>query len=86
MDLTEQVREEEHFRQVERALLYADDAARKIGEIAARLKKDEASPGLIAALETAADAVRADHRRLMKSVYFRVPPRGQGQLTTEPGE
>lgn len=75
----EQLREEEHFRQVERALLYADDAARKIGEIAAALKKDGASPHLVAALETAADAVRADHRRLMKSVYFKAPDTNQAQ-------
>lgn len=79
----EQLREEEHFRQVERALLYADDAARKIAEIAAGLKKDGAAPHLVVALETAADAVRADHRRLMKSVYFRAPDPEHTQLDVE---
>ena len=44
MNQADQQREEEHFRQVERALLYADDAARKIGEIAGGLKKDSAVP------------------------------------------
>lgn len=83
MDAAQQRRDEEHFRQVERALLYADDAARRIGEISAVLKKDDASPHLVAALETAADAVRADHRRLMKSVYFRAPGADQQELTVD---
>ena len=35
MDLSQR-KDEEQFRQVERALLYADDAARKIAKIAGR--------------------------------------------------
>lgn len=83
MTQSDQLREEAHFRQVERALLYADDAARKIKEIAASLENEDASAHLVAALETAADAVRADHRRLIKSVYFRAPASGQEQLATD---
>ncbi len=86
MNSSDRLREEEHFRQVERALLYADDAARRIGEIATELKKNEAAAHLVSALETAADAVRADHRRLMKSVYFRAPESNQGQLTADVDE
>lgn len=78
----DQRRDEEQFRQVERALLYADDAARRIGEIAGGLKRESADPHLVAALETAADSIRADHKRLMKSVYFRAPSSGQEQLAT----
>lgn len=86
MNLPDQLREEEQFRQVERALLYADDAARKVGEIAAGLKRDGADLHLIAALETAADSIRADHKRLMKSVYFRAPGSSQEQLATDTDE
>ncbi|MGI9020099.1 MAG: hypothetical protein ACR2G3_05250 [Solirubrobacterales bacterium] len=86
MDQAAQLREEEHFRQVERALLYADDAARKLGDIAAALKKDGAAAHLTAALETAASSIRADHKRLMKSVYFRAPGHSQEQLSANDGE
>jgi hypothetical protein len=86
VDQAAQMREEAHFRQVERALLYADDAARKVGEIAATLKKDGAAPHLTAALETAASSIRADHKRLLKSVYFRAPGHSQEQLSANDGE
>lgn len=68
-----QKKDEEHFRQVERALLYADDAARKIAKIAGDLRKDGADPHLIEALEAGSEAVRGDHREMMKRVYFRAP-------------
>ena len=76
----ERRREEEHFRKVEGAMLFVEDAARRLDEAATELKKDGAEPYLIAALETAAGAVRADHSRLMKSVYWRAPERDQGEL------
>lgn len=68
-----QKKDEEQFRQVERALLYADDAARKIAKIAEDLRQAGADPHLIAALESGGEAVRADHREMMKRVYFRAP-------------
>lgn len=80
MTAAEQVREEEHFRRVEGAMLHVEDAARRLSEAAEELKKDGADPHLIASLETAAGAVRADHSRLMKSVYWRAPTSGQGEL------
>lgn len=76
----EQERDEQHFRKVERALLYADDAARKIGRIAEDLRRDGADPHLVAALRTASDSVREDHRQMMKSVYFRAPGADQQDL------
>lgn len=81
MTTAERVREEEHFRKVEGAMLCAEDAARRLSEAAAELKKDGAEPYLVAALETAAGAVRADHARLMKSVYWPAPESGQEELT-----
>lgn len=50
---SERVREEEHFRKVEGAMLHAEDAARCLDEAAKGLRKDGAAPYLIAALETA---------------------------------
>jgi hypothetical protein len=77
---SQQAREEDHFRQVETAMLHVEDAARRLDEAAAELEKEEAAPHLIAALETAAGAVRADHSRLMKSVYWQAPASAQGEL------
>jgi len=73
VDSAEQIREEEHFRQVERAMLYAEDAARKMAAIASDLEKDGAPEHLVTALTTAAESIRDEHRRLMKSVYWRAP-------------
>jgi hypothetical protein len=80
MTAAEQRREEEHFRKVEGAMLFIEDAARRLDETAKELKKDGAAPYLVAALETAAGATRADHARLMKSVYWPAPPSDQGEL------
>ncbi len=80
MTLAQQTREEGHFRRVEGAMLHVEDAARRLSEAADELKRDDASPHLVAALETAAGAVRADHARLMKSVYWQAPSSAQGKL------
>jgi len=62
-------------------MLHVEDAARRLSEAAESLKKDEAASYLVAALETAAGALRADHARLMKSVYWQAPPGAQAELT-----
>jgi hypothetical protein len=80
MSSAEQAREEAHFRKVEAAMLHVEDAARRLSEAADQLKGDGAEPHLVAALETAAGAVRADHSRLMKSVYWQAPASDQGEL------
>jgi len=68
-------------------MLHVEDAARRLSEAATALKKDGASAHLVAALETAAGAVRADHARLMKSVYWQAPSSAQGELAVaEDGE
>lgn len=81
MNAAEQAREEEHFRKVEGAMFFIEDAARRLDETAKELKKDGAASYLVTALETAAGAARADHARLMKSVYWRAPSNDQGKLT-----
>ena len=83
MNAVEQRREEEHFRKVEGAMMDVEYAARRLSEAAKELKKDGAAPYLIAALETAAGAVRADHVRLVKSVYWRPPSSDQDELIAD---
>ncbi len=73
----EQAREEEHFRKVEGAMLYIEDAARRLRETAEELRNDEAPEYLVTALVTASEAARADHAHLMKSVYWRAPASDQ---------
>lgn len=80
MSAAEQRQEEEHFRKVEGAMLYLEDAARRLDETAKELKKDGAAAYLTAALETASGAARADHARLMKSVYWHAPGNAQAEL------
>lgn len=83
VNAAEQVRAEEHFREVERTMLYVDEAARKATEAAASLKEDGAAEHLVAALETTARALRAEHKRLIQSVYWRAPEKeSQGQLVS----
>jgi hypothetical protein len=69
----EQKRDERQFRQVEKALLYIDDAARQVGRIAAKLEADGGDPHLVTVLREASTALRDDHRQAMKRVYFRAP-------------
>lgn len=75
-----QAREEEHFRKVEGAMMHVEDAGRRLQEAADELKREEAAPHLVVALETAAGAVRADHARLRKSVYWRPPASDEDDL------
>jgi hypothetical protein len=81
-----QAREEAQFRKVEGAMLHVEDAARRLAEVADELKQDDAPAYLVAAIETAAGAVRADHKRLMKSVYWPTPVDEQQELTSAEGE
>lgn len=61
-------------------MLHVEDAVRCLSEAAGELKKEGAEPHLVAALETAAGVIRADHARLMQSVYWRPPSSAQGEL------
>jgi predicted Zn-dependent protease len=80
--IARQAEEEAQFRKVEGAMLHVEDAARRLAEAAEELKRDEAPAYLVAALETAAGAVRADHKRLMKSVYWPAAPETQQELAS----
>ncbi len=80
----QQAQEEAQFRKVEGAMLHVEDAARRLTEAAEELKRDDAPAYLVAALETAAGAVRADHKRLMKSVYWPAAADDQQELAPPP--
>ncbi|MGI8462323.1 MAG: hypothetical protein ACR2OC_11940 [Solirubrobacterales bacterium] len=80
MAITDQMREEEQFRQAERAMLFADDAARRISSIAAQLEREDGPDYMVEALEKASAAIRSEHKRMMKSIYWRPPEARQQPL------
>lgn len=65
--------QEDHAREVERALMYIAQAQRKSAEIASALAKGGAEERLVIALRTAASALRAEHNRLLNRTHFPVP-------------
>jgi hypothetical protein len=70
----------EDFRQVEAAMLFVDDAARRLAQAADALKQDGAAPHLIAALETGR---RIDQGRSQATDDVRLL---EGAGTVQPGE
>lgn len=79
----QQKKDEEHYRRIESAMLYADDAARKIGRIADELAADGCDPKLVETLRTAAAAIREQHHQMVSGVYFRAPDPTQGDLLSD---
>ncbi len=80
--------EEDHIREVERALMYIAEAKQKAEEIAEALEREGAEQRLISGLRTAAAALRAEHNRLLNTSHFPVPDAGAGssqQRESEPG-
>lgn len=82
----QQKQDEAHFRQVERALLYADDAARRILGIADELSRDGCDPGLVDALRSGSESIREEHRTMIKRVYFRAPQADDARQELLPGD
>jgi hypothetical protein len=78
-------RQEDHVREVERALMYIEQAQRKCEEIAASLAQEGAEDRLIDGLRTAAGALRAEHNRLLNRSHFPVPD-GPGEAPATDGE
>ena len=64
---------EDHVREVERALMYIEQAQRKCEEIARSLVKEGAEERLITGLWTASAAMKAEHNRLLNRSHFPVP-------------
>lgn len=65
--------QEDHIREVERVLMYIDQAQRKAEEIASELARDGAEARFVDGLATAAAALRAEHNRLLNTTHFPVP-------------
>lgn len=65
--------QEDHVREVERALMYIAQAKRKCEEIAEELAKAGAEDRLVDGLRTAGAALRAEHNRLLNRSHFPVP-------------
>lgn len=66
-------RDEAQYREIERALLFADEAARKTEKTAKQLRKEGAHGDLVTALEAGSKAIRAEHLQMMRRVYWRAP-------------
>jgi hypothetical protein len=81
----EQAREESHYRQAEDAMLFMDEAGRRALRVADQLRKDGAETFLVNALETAAGAMRAEHSRLMRSIYYLPAPAAAALVSRELG-
>lgn len=64
---------EDHFREIEKVLLYVSDARRRAHDVADGLKKDQAEPHLVEAVRDAERDLGELHRRLMQGTYWAVP-------------
>lgn len=64
---------EDHFREIERVLLYVSDARRRAETTAAGLVRDGAEQHLVEAIRAAERDLAELHRRLMQATYWAVP-------------
>lgn len=72
---------ESHFAEVEKVLLYVSEARERAERAARSLRRDDAEPHLVEALEAADRELLAVHRRLMQTTYFGTPAVPKQQLT-----
>ena len=68
---------EEHFMEIERALLNISDAKERVDRAAKGLRKDDADAHLVTALEEATAELFATYKKLMQRTYYAVPPRAE---------
>lgn len=64
---------EEHFKEIEKVLLYVSEARRKSEGVAEGLERDGAEAHLVAALREAETELGELHRKLMQGTYWAVP-------------
>jgi len=64
---------EEHFKEIEKVLLYVSEARRKAEAVADGLERDSAEAHLVAALREAETELAGLHRKLMQGTYWAVP-------------
>ena len=64
---------EAHFAEIEKALLYISEARKRAERTAKELRRDNAEPHLVEALEKAERELEVLGRHLMQETYFAVP-------------
>ncbi|MGH2996348.1 MAG: hypothetical protein ACRDON_00320 [Gaiellaceae bacterium] len=64
---------EAHFAEIEKALLYVSEARERAERAARSLRRDDAEPHLVEALEEAERELERLGRTLMQRTYFAVP-------------
>lgn len=64
---------EDHFREIERVLLYVSEARRRAESVAQGLGRNGAEPHLVSAVKDAEQELADVHRRLMQGTYWAVP-------------
>lgn len=78
--------QEDTLRDVERVMMYIAEAQRKAEEMASELAAKGAEERIVAALQTAAGALRAEHNRLLNRTHFVVPDEQLPEFPEQPVE
>ena len=64
---------EAHHSEVEKVLLYISEARERAERARVALARADAEPHLVAALQTAEDHLRQEHRRLLQATFYSAP-------------
>ena len=64
---------EDHFREIEKVLLYVSEARKRAATVADAIARGGAEPHLAEALNSAEQELADLHRRLMQGTYWAVP-------------
>lgn len=85
MDRDRERAEEDHLREVDRVLLYISEANVRAERAVRELREKGADERFVRALQTAAAAMNAEHKRLMNATFYSVPHK-QERLDVGPEE
>jgi hypothetical protein len=64
---------ETHFKEIDIAMMYVEEARSRAERAAKVLRRSNAEPHLVAALEDARDELSATQKRLLQQTHFAVP-------------
>lgn len=67
------MRDEAHFKEIDVAMMYVEEARSRAERAAAQLRRANAEPHLVEALEEARDELSATQKRLLQQTHFAVP-------------
>ena len=65
--------DEQHFAEIDAALMYIEDARARAERAAAELRRTDAEPHLVAALERAKEELSATQKTLLQRTHFVAP-------------